>query len=543
MKHVSNILIILIISATAFAATVKGDWGNIPSGQIKGIYDQATMPLELSPERGRFILTKSLAENQSFSLSQELADAAYPDVGVFHDRYYVYFAPGISLYALPFYMWGQAYNLAQIASFSSIALFALSNVLFIYIICTHMLKLKPHAAVAAALTFSVGSFALSYATTLYQHHATTFFILSGFYGVWQFSQKRWYGYLWGLWTWIAFGLSIWIDYPNAILLAPVMIYFAACAIKMTTIPNGVQIKLRWSAALLGIAGAALIAAHGYYNYIQFESPTRLSGHLVGYKTVLEENIDRNAADSDIGKLQAEKESASFFKEELMPNGLHTLLTAPDKGIFIFAPIFIIGFITMIIVLTRPTTEYVMLSSIVFTHITLYSSWADPWGGWAYGPRYMIPVAAILSIFIARALSIQNAWKYAIRILAIVLFSVSAVITWIGALTTNAVPPASEAAALNTSYGVQYAWNFLVDNRSGSFAFNHFVKNYMHLNDYFRILAAGSVVVFTTTLTVPTILEAIRAAHSFYVKRIKGNVRSTLVLITRRAVNMFGRKVL
>lgn len=543
MKHIFNIIIIILITLAACAATLKGDWGNIETSTVKGVYDQATMPLELSPERGRYILTKSLAENQSFSLTPELADAAFPDVGIYNNKFYVYFAPGISLYVLPFYFLGQPYNAAQLVSFSSIAIFALLNSLLIYTISTQVFKFNAHAGLAAALTFSIGSFALAYATTLYQHQATAFLTLSGFYGVWQYSQKRWYGYIWGMWTWIAYGLSMWIDYPNAILLLPIMVYFAACAISISPIKLGVALSFRWSAALLSIAFIALTVAHGYYNYLHFESPTRLSGHIVGYKTILEQEIDLNSPTSTIGKLQAEKESAGFFEEERIPNGLHTLLIAADKGLFVFAPIMIIGFITMLIVLVKPRLEYIILSSVVFTHLILYSSWGDPWGGWAYGPRYMIPIAAVLAIFIARALSVQNAWKYAIRVLTLALFSISTTITWIGALTTNAVPPASEAAVLNTSYGIEYAWNFLSDDRTGSFAFNTYLKNYLDLNTYFQLLVIASVSVMTVTLAVPTLVEAVQGSILVYRKLHKNNLRQYLAQVTAKVSNLFGRKIL
>ena len=126
------IYILILISVLLYVFTLRGIYGNPNGNMIKNNLDQATRPFELSPERGRYILSMSLADNKSFSLSQTLADAAYPDVGYYQGRFYINFAPGISLISLPFYLIGKYFNLSQMFSFFSISIFALLNIFLLF---------------------------------------------------------------------------------------------------------------------------------------------------------------------------------------------------------------------------------------------------------------------------------------------------------------------------------------------------------------------------------------------------------------------------
>jgi len=42
-------------------------------------------------------------------------------------------------------------------------------------------------------------------------------------------------------------------------------------------------------------------------------------------------------------------------------------------------------------------------AIAGTNLMIYSMWGDPWGGWAFGSRYLIPAYAAISVFLAVAL--------------------------------------------------------------------------------------------------------------------------------------------
>jgi hypothetical protein len=132
MKERTLLTILLVFSLVLYVLTIRGIYGNPTGKMVKNNLDQAAKPLELSPERGRYLLTLSLGENRSFSLSKELADAAYPDVGYYKGKFYVFFAPGISLISLPFYWVGKMFNIAQVATFFTISIFAAFSLIYPY---------------------------------------------------------------------------------------------------------------------------------------------------------------------------------------------------------------------------------------------------------------------------------------------------------------------------------------------------------------------------------------------------------------------------
>jgi hypothetical protein len=207
------VLLFFLFCTALYLATIKGTPGNPDAKQIRA-QDSATKPFELSPERGRFAHTVAFAEQGSFSLSQDLADAVYPDVGYVDGRFYSFFAPGIAILAVPLYKLGSQYNLAQVASFSLITLFALGNLAVLYRIGREMFKVSIPAALVAPLIFAFGSTSWSYATTLYQHHLTTFFVLSAFYAVWRYAKRTRSGMFWGAYVWFSYAAAFLVDYPN-----------------------------------------------------------------------------------------------------------------------------------------------------------------------------------------------------------------------------------------------------------------------------------------------------------------------------------------
>src|SRR4030042_5315495 len=95
-----------------------------------------------------------------------------------------------------------------------ICLFAFLNALLISKISTK-LGANDLQAKIASLIFLFATPAFSYATTLYQHHITTFLILVGI-----LSQLTLSPFLNLLIIWLLYGIGISIDYPNALLMAP-----------------------------------------------------------------------------------------------------------------------------------------------------------------------------------------------------------------------------------------------------------------------------------------------------------------------------------
>jgi hypothetical protein len=489
MKDKLAIVFIIFISLILLAATLRGVSGNPEGSQFKNNLDQTSRPFELSPERGRFVHLIALAQTGSYELSEQLAQAAYPDVGQFQGHLYSYFAPGIPYLDLPFYLLGFNYNLSQVFSFAFISLISIASLLFLFKIARRIFHLPLWASILVDLIFLFGSIAWSYAITLYQHHLTTFFILSSVYAVWKYRQKGTTSWLWASFIWINYGLAIMVDYPNALLLLPIMIYFFISAFNLESVVKGYKFSFRLSFLATMLFFIAITGLHLAHNVHYYGAWYHLSGSLADYKlptdTPTEEIISQTSQTKDL---------TSFFSEQSLVRGLSVLLVSVERGLFYYAPIFILALLAIYFLLRRPlgpTTK--TLLAVVVVNLFVYASWGDPWGGWAYGPRYLIPSMAILSLFIGWWLARVSRTLVA-KILTFVLFLYSSAIALLGALTTNAIPTKLEAKDLDNIYDYHLNLILLSDNRSGSFIYNTWLNNLLDLKIYYLLIYAFLIII-------------------------------------------------
>jgi hypothetical protein len=497
MKNTLAIIGLIIISVALYAATLRGIVGNPEVATIKATLEEAPKPFELSPERGRFAHVISLAEHHTYELNKELADFVYPDVGYYKGKFYSFFAPGISVMAVPFYIFGKHFGFSQLATYGFISLMSICALIVLYRICRDILKLPLWASVAAVIIFAFGSTAWSYAITLYQHHVTTLFILLSFYAVWKYKFAGTWSWVWGAVVWLCYALAIAIDYPNAILMLPVMVYFLFSSISISKVVGSIRFSLRPALIATMILFIGVMGLHAYHNATHFGGWQRLSGGIISYKRIVENGLadkSQEEIEQGIAQAQRDKNVVKFFSEERVPNGFGTLFFSRDRGLLFYGPIFLLGILGIFIAFKKITTEKGVLMSIVLANVFLYSSWGDPWGGWAYGTRYLIPSMSALAVFAAMWLAHGRRlwWK---KLVALVLFAYSAGVALLGAVTTNAVPPRVEADQLHTSYNFFRNIQFLTEGKSGSFVYNTYFASTISLVDYFFIIYAALLVLF------------------------------------------------
>ena len=532
MKNTLAIICIVLFASTMYLLTLRGAPGN-PTPATAELLEGETNPFELSPERGRFAHVMALGETGKYELSQQLAEFVYPDVGYYNGKFYGYFAPGIAYMALPFYEWGKQYGMSQVFTFGFVSLMSILALVFLYLIGREILGLPMWAAMLAVLIFAFGSTAWSYAITLYQHHVTTLFALAAFYAAWRFKGGAKPGAptavvapgsgWWGLVVWACYALAFTIDYPNIILLLPVMVYFLLVSLRTETTDRGFRVALRPAAIITMVVFILITAAHFSFNTEHFGGPTRLAGGIIGYKTILENNLlNHPDPEAVIAAHAAQKDVVSFFREENFPEGISVLFFSSDRGLFFYGPIFILAIFGAWRLARRKAAssgeprsprfagergslEVWSLIGLVLANIFLYASWGDPWGGWAYGTRYMTLTMSVLSLFVASWLAAepQKLWK---KLLALVLFLYSSAIGLLGALTTNAIPPHSEAIGLKTGWNFLRNWEFFRNGRSGSFFYRVFASEQVSLTDYFALIYAAVVCVALVLLFVVPLFE-------------------------------------
>ena len=481
MKDKFAIIFIVILGIVMYGLTLHGDIGNPTVGEFKDKLDQATNAFELSPERGRYIHIANMADSGVYNLSPEWGAVAYPDVGISKKgKINSYFAPGVAYIALPFYIIGNKFGLAQVATFSVESLISIITLIFIYLIGRRVFSLPKPVAFFTVLIYGFASVSWSYSTTLYQHAFSTFFIVTGFYAVWRFSKNdSKYSWVYASYVWLAYALALSVDYPNAVLMLPVMVYFAISAFPSQKVMGNVSVSIRWAAILTFIVFAFVIGLQFWHNATYYNGWSSLAGELQKYKPTT------ITSDSLATTTVKEKTAIGFFHEYRIPNGFYVLLFSAERGLFFFSPIFIFSLLGVWHVIKKKTANgvvYIVPLSLIAVNIFLYSSWGDPWGGWAYGPRYLIPSMPWLALFVGVALSYkQKFWKI---LLACLFFLYSSAIALLGVLTSNVVPPRSEAILLPIkTYNFLHDIPFLLDNKSNSFIYKVYFADKLTLLGY------------------------------------------------------------
>jgi len=510
-KDFCIVVAIILLGIILYGLTLRGAPGNPTADQFKGNLDQVTNAFELSPERGRYAQVANMAENGVYNLSQKWADTAYPDVGVSSDgKFNSYFAPGVSYFTFPFYLFGARYGFGQVATFAAESLISIVTLVFIYLIGVRIFTLPRWAAFFAALTYGFASTSWSYAITLYQNAFTACFIVTAFYAAWRFAQSDTrHRFFYAGYVWLAYALAIFVDYPNAVLMLPVMMYLAASTFSFAKVSGGVAVSVRWSAIAAFAIFVFVTGVHVWHNTTYYGGWSNLAGELKGYTpsdatgtpaVIATSSIAAGAVSTDTVH-EKQKTAIGFFHERAMPNGFFVLLFGDERGLFFFSPIFLLSLLGIAHVLRKKEghTPYIVPIALVAVNVFLYSAWGDPWGGWAYGPRYLIASMPWLALFAGVALS-YGRFRTLKKSLAFLLFLFSSAVALLGALTSNAVPPKHEAIFLPIkTYNFLHDIPFLQDARSGSFVYKTYANAHVSLIGYFIIIYAALVVIAAIAL--------------------------------------------
>lgn len=80
-------------------------------------------------------------------------------------------------------------------------------------------------------------------------------------------------------------------------------------------------------------------------------------------------------------------------------GLLLLVTSPSKSMFIFAPLLIVSFAGIIYAFSNAKRFHLPILILVLSNLLFYSCWHDWHGGWAWGPRLIIPVVILMHLYI------------------------------------------------------------------------------------------------------------------------------------------------
>jgi len=492
MKKILFVLFIAII----LILTIKGQLGVPTSTDINQNEWKENGPFELSPERGRFALIYSIVEDKSLIFSIPVARFVTPDLGYINGKYVSLFAPAVSFLAIPGYLVGKYIGISQVGAFATSSLFALLNVLLIRAI-TKKLGASEISSNISSMLFLFASPAFSYSTTLYQHHISTFLILLSIY-----SLIVWDNYFSLALIWFLFAASIPVDYPNIFLMIPIVIYSIRKLFVIKKDENYISLRINLAKSIGILSLIIPLLFFLWFNNASYGNPLQLSGTIKAIKEIdefgnpalsqLQINTGYNLESVE------NKTPLSFFKTRNSLRGLYIHLVSYDRGILIYTPIMIFSFIGVYIFYKKKIEILPVLVGVFGFNLLLYSMWGDPWGGWAFGSRYMIPSYAIMTIFIGSVLD-----NYKSRSLFILLFLVvaiySIIINSLGAITTIKIPPKIEVVALQgvsgrvERYSYDRNWEFLKESGSKSFIYKTYLFNKINPFQYYILIV--SVLVF------------------------------------------------
>lgn len=479
-------LVFFIIFCTLILGlSLRGLPGNPTSQDLNTPKWEDNGPFELSPERGRFALIYSVWEDRSFLYSEQIGQFSKPDVAVSQGRFVSLFAPGVSFISLPGYILGRYFNLSQVGSYAFIAIFAILNGLLIRVVSIK-LGANSLAATIGVLAFLFASPAFAYGVNLYQHHISTFLILLGIYALTHFNNS------WSLLlVFFLCGAALPIDNPNLVFVAPLSFYAAGRTFTVYQQQGKLNIKLSLQRLATILIVILPIIFFLWFNKMSYGNSLQLSGTLQTSKS-----IEAKSNNQSISGLQSqtkkEKTAVGFFQTRFLLNGFYTQFFSPDRGMLIFTPVMLFGFLGLFLSCQRKVKFLSLFVLILGTNVLLYSMWGDPYGGWAFGSRYLIPSYAILAIFIGLFLTyLKKYWLILTAFFVIFVYSVA--VNTLGAITTSTNPPKVEIASLEKITGKKERFSFdrnfeyLMNTGSKSFIYQAVIYKYLTAWQFYYIL--------------------------------------------------------
>lgn len=513
LKYAKYALLVILV-ALPLALSVHGLPGNISESDMNGP-GWIGGPFELSVERGRFALTYSLAENRSVHFSVALARFALPDLGFADGHYVSLFAPGVSILALPGYYLGKFFGASQVGAFMTSAVFAALNFFLIRAIAVR-LGASPSAALLGSIAFLFATPAFAYATTLYQHHISTFLILSSLY-LSLVSRSWWSTSL----IWAICAASILVDYPNLFLLLPIGVLTLSHMVSLKVHAQLISVTVGWAKLLTLLTILVPLAGFLWFSSVSYHNPWQFSGTVASVREIGPDGSPAWQPSAVAPKTNSDtfappppptphKSALNFFNPRNLLNGLYIHLLSLDRGVLVYTPVILLGLIGLGSLLPSHRLAAQTLMSIALINLVLYSLWGDPWGGWAFGSRYLIPAYALGGIGLG---FLVDRFRRSLVFLFIfsALLAYSLLVNTLGAITLIGVPPKVEVSALESLSGRLERYSFdrnfehLLTNNSKSFVFQAWAKFYLSALDYYLLVLA-----FPSILSVGLIISLSRS---------------------------------
>lgn len=241
--------------------------------------------------------------------------------------------------------------------------------------------------VMLALLFGLGTIAWPYANHFFGEPLSALSLLLCFYAIRSFRNRGHLGWMWlaGL----AAGVAIATVVAHTLLVAVLTLYWLTFFFYVPSregeprAQRGQWLRALWAALAFGvpilIAGICLLG----YNLLRFGNPFDTGYHFA---------------------------SGEGFSTPLL-TGLWGLLGSPYRGLFWHTPLFLATLFGFSRFLRRHVVEGAVIFGLSFVLISLYSRWWMWWGGFAWGPRFLVPLTPFWVLLLAESLAaIEARWQ-------------------------------------------------------------------------------------------------------------------------------------
>jgi hypothetical protein len=302
--------------------------------------------------------TRSLVERGTADVPPEISGPAWRGVD---GRYHLPFGIGQALYNIPFYLAGKlAIRLtgvrignsddtvlkASVLLGNAVAGALCASLVFMF---SWRLTGRERHSVAAAVLYAVGSLAWTYSKFGFNAMPTAVMLAGGMYGVWSgVKLERVAPVAWG-------GAAL----AFAFLTRHEMLLAGIVCVLWTASAARPQCRRRQVGCLIGVLGLAVLG-WVWYNTVRFGGPLE-TGHHPGLGGV----------------------------------GLLGLTLSPAASVFLYAPLAGVGLIVLMR-LWRDGHSYARLAGPVLAVLFMFYALLEDWMGTrSYGPRYLVPLLALV----------------------------------------------------------------------------------------------------------------------------------------------------
>ncbi len=277
---------------------------------------------------------------------------------------------------IPF--WGPA---TTVLLFNSIVTAATAMLLFHYL---RALDYDDRVALIASLTFGLGTLAWPYAKTCFSDPLAALCLLVAALALLHYRQTGRARHI--LWAGLALALAIAARYANAALIPLfallLLLYQVSKASTGKPTPNP-QPPAPPPGPCKGCPH------HPWRAWLAFAAPLAVAAAALAYY-----NLARYGDPFNTGYLPEESFSGVWLQ------GLAGLLISPGRGLFLYAPVLLLALPSFPVFVRRHRFEGALAVGIILAHMLLYGKWFMWHGGYAWGPRFMVPTIPFFMVGLA-----------------------------------------------------------------------------------------------------------------------------------------------